>query len=164
MYCQSNIFPKKKFSTTVKHLCTAEYWGNLKKPFKLLQKLVWEKVGIRKEVLWFLLLSIAALHAAAAVCRASILKLRSRWMIPNNCFENTCIEKIFNNFFYYVVVVSYWRILRMKENNKAMHYYYSKAIRQVLIRVHWIIWLSFYVECLQAYIRIIAITTAGPQW
>lgn len=38
--------------------------------------------------------------------------------------------------------------------------YYSKAIRQVLIRVHCIIWLSFYVERLQAYIRIIAITTA----
>ena len=68
-----------------------------------------------------------------------------------------------NSINYVVCILSY--VFRSIASKTSMHtiVYYSKAIRQVLIRVHWIIWLSFYVECLQAYIRIIAITT-GPQW
>ena len=66
MYVLQNVlsvkyFPEKK----VFYYCETLVYGRIlrqpkKKPFKLLQKLVWEKVGIRKEVLWFLLLSIAA--------------------------------------------------------------------------------------------------------
>ena len=65
-----------------------------------------------------------------------------------------------NSINYVVCILSH--VFRSIASKTSLHtiVYYSKAIRQVLIRVHWIIWLSFYVERWQAYIRIIAITTA----